>query len=72
MSIGSTGASDWETSRTQPARTAYSVREVAEQLGVCQATIWRALRRGELEGILFGGRRLITARSVEKLVAPKG
>jgi excisionase family DNA binding protein len=71
MSIGSTGASDWEKSAGGPARSAFSVAEVAQQLGVCQASIWRAIRRGELEAIMLGGRRLILARSVEKLLQPK-
>jgi excisionase family DNA binding protein len=73
MSIISTGASDWEhrSNRAAPARAAYSVQEVAEQLGVCQASVYRALKRGELEAVLLGGRRLIPARSIEKLLTAK-
>jgi excisionase family DNA binding protein len=68
MSIGSTGARHWEKPRSQPDRAAYSVREVAEQLGVCQASVYRALKRGDLEAVMLGRRRLILARSVEKLL----
>jgi excisionase family DNA binding protein len=49
-------------------RTAFSVQEVAEQLGICQASVYRALRRGDIEGVMLGGRRLIPVRSIEKLL----
>jgi len=65
MSIASTESSD----RTQ--RSAFSVQETAEQLGVCQASIYRALARGELEAVTLGGRRLIPASSIERLLTPK-
>ncbi|MGD9879967.1 MAG: helix-turn-helix domain-containing protein [Reyranella sp.] len=70
MSILSTGASDWEKPGSRPttARSAFSVQEVAKQLGVCQASVYRALKRGELEAVMFGGRRLIPAWSIEKLL----
>jgi excisionase family DNA binding protein len=51
------------------ARSAFSVQEVAEQLGVCQASIYRALKRGDLEAVMLGGRRLIPARSLNKLLS---
>ena len=69
MSIISTGTSDWERPGSQSARAAYSVPEVAEKLGLSQASILRAIRRGQLDGILIGGRRVITARSLEKLLS---
>jgi len=71
VSIASTGVSYWEKSGSGPARAAYSIPEVAEKLGVCEASVWRALGRGQLESIKFGGRRLITARSLEKLLTTK-
>ena len=55
----------------RPARAAFSGQEVAEQLGVCQASVYRALKRGELEAVTLGGRRLIPARCIEKLLAAK-
>ena len=68
MSILSTGASDWERPGAVR-RAAYSVPETAVQLGVSEASIWRALKRGQLDSIMFGGRRLVTARSIEKLLS---
>jgi len=68
MSIASTGATDWEKTAQIPARAAYSVSETAVLLGVSEASVWRALKRRQLDSIMFGGRRLITARSIEKLL----
>lgn len=52
-------------------RVAYSVRETAELLGLSEASLFRALRRGDIESVMLGGRRLIPARSLETLLAPK-
>jgi excisionase family DNA binding protein len=67
MSIVSIGASEWE--KGQPIRAALSVAETAETLGICEASVYRALRRGDLESVMLGGRRLIPARSISKLLA---
>jgi excisionase family DNA binding protein len=68
-SIRSTGAGAWEQSdRAGSNRIAFSVQETAEQLGVCQASIYRALKRGDLEAVMLGGRRLIPRHSIEKLL----
>ena len=68
-SIRSTGASDWEQSGSSGSnRIAFSVQETAKQLGVCPASIYRALKRGQLEAVLLGGRRLIPLHSIEKLL----
>jgi excisionase family DNA binding protein len=69
MSIASTGASEWEKASQQ--RAAYSVDETAELLGCCSASIYRALRRGELESVMLGGRRLIPAHTITKLLNAK-
>jgi excisionase family DNA binding protein len=71
QSSPSTGVSDWEQSSSRTGRSAFSVQEVAEQLGVCQASVYRALKRGELEAVTLGGRRLIPARSIETLLDGK-
>jgi excisionase family DNA binding protein len=71
MSIASTGASDWEKDHSGLGRAAYSVSETAAQLGVSEASVWRALKRHQLDSIMFGGRRLVTARSIEKLLSAK-
>jgi excisionase family DNA binding protein len=52
-------------------RAAYSVRETASLLGICPASVYRALRRGDLEGVMLGGRRLIPARCIDKLLSGK-
>jgi excisionase family DNA binding protein len=48
------------------ARAAYSATETAEKLGVSEASIWRAIKRGQLKAIKFGGRTLITAGSIQQ------
>lgn len=50
-------------------RTAFSVQETAAQLGVCPASVYRALKRGDLVAVMLGGRRLIPASSIDKLLA---
>jgi excisionase family DNA binding protein len=69
MSIASTGATVEERRREAQVRAAYSVQETAKQLGVSEASIWRALKRRQLDSIMFGGRRLVTARSIERLLS---
>jgi excisionase family DNA binding protein len=69
MSIVGTGASDGE--KGQPARAALSVSETASTLGICEASVYRALKRGDLESVTLGGRRLIPASSIQKLLAPQ-
>ena len=49
-------------------RAAYSVTETAELLGLCEASVYRALRRGDLVSVLIGGRRIIPASSIGKLL----
>jgi hypothetical protein len=81
MSIPSTGLSDWEKPGSRPggprrargspdgeiARVAYSIPETAKLLGVSEASVWRALKRRQLDSFLLGGRRLVPARSIERL-----
>ncbi len=69
MSIVSTGTSHWEKYPPPIARAAYSIAETAELLGLCEASVYRALRRGDIASVLLGGRRLIPARSIEKLLS---
>lgn len=44
----------------------FTVVETAEKLGVSQSTIWRMLRRGELESVQRSGRRLVPRRALER------
>jgi excisionase family DNA binding protein len=54
-------------------RVAYTTGEVATMLGRDRTTVWRWLKRGVLrEGKVPGGRRMVTAASLEKLLAAEG
>ena len=64
MNIVSTGASNVERGQ----RAALSVSETALTLGICEASVYRALKRGDLASVLIGGRRLIPALSINKLL----
>jgi excisionase family DNA binding protein len=67
VSIVSVGATDWE----KPAqRAAYSISETAELLGLCEASVYRALKRGDLASVLIGGRRVIPKTSLDRLLTP--
>jgi excisionase family DNA binding protein len=66
MTIVSAGLSAEEKGGT---RAAYSATETAEKLGVSEASIWRAIRRGQLKAIKFGGRTLITAGSINRVLS---
>lgn len=68
-SIQSVSGNDCDQfNEASPKRTAFSVQETAAQLGVCPASIYRALKRGDIDAVMLGGRRLIPRRSIEKLL----
>lgn len=67
MSVASTGVSKWEM---QPGRAAYSVAETAQMLGLCEASIYRAMNRGDIASVLVGGRRIIPATTIDQLLKP--
>jgi excisionase family DNA binding protein len=46
-----------------------TVREVAEELAVCRATVYALLERGELERVWVGNSIRIPAASLEALLA---
>jgi excisionase family DNA binding protein len=50
-------------------RRVYSIDEFAEMTGLCRATIYGMMRRGEMPFIVVGGRRRIPAAAVDKLLA---
>ncbi len=52
-------------------KTALSVRELSESLGVHRNTVYRAVQRGELRSVRIGKRLLIPTAEVERL-AGKG
>jgi excisionase family DNA binding protein len=47
-----------------------TVREVAEELAVCRATVYALLERGELERVWVGRSIRIPASSLEALLSP--
>ena len=54
-------------------RVAYTTGEVAAMLGRDRTTIWRWLERGVLQEVKVpGGRRMVTAASLEKLLRESG
>lgn len=48
-----------------------TVREVAEELAVCRATVYALLERGELERVWIGRSIRISAASLEALAAAR-
>jgi hypothetical protein len=44
------------------------VAETAEALGICEASVYRAIKRGDLVSVLIGGRRVIPMTSINKLL----
>jgi excisionase family DNA binding protein len=41
-----------------------SVAEAGRALGVSPSTVWRMIRRGDLQSVRYRGRRLVLARAV--------
>jgi excisionase family DNA binding protein len=54
-----------------PAPAAYSIKVVAERLGLSYRTIWRGVREGRVKSIRCGGAVRIPAGELEK-VCTKG
>ena len=50
-------------------RRAYKVEEVAELLGLSRNTVFRLLKRGELQSIKVGGSRRITVEQLDRYLA---
>jgi excisionase family DNA binding protein len=52
----------------QPEKLTLSVNEAAKRLGLCQNTIYELLNTGELPGVKFGGRWMVSVPALmEKL-----
>jgi excisionase family DNA binding protein len=52
-----------------PARVLYSPKETEEILAVSHATCYRLIAAGKLDARKLGGKTLITAESIERLIA---
>lgn len=50
------------------ARETVDVADVAARMGVAPATIYRAIRRGELDAVRIGRRILVIRTSVDRLL----
>ncbi len=48
-----------------------SQAEVAHRLGVSRTTVWRLVRRGELELVHIGARALVPRRCLQKFIGEK-
>lgn len=46
-----------------------TIRQTCEQLGVSDDTIYRLIKRGDLDAFKLGTRTLVTVASIEALVA---
>jgi hypothetical protein len=51
-----------------PARALYSTRETESILGISHASLYRLIGAGRLDARKLGGKTLITAASIERLV----
>ncbi len=51
-------------------RTAYSLDEAAQSLGLSRRTLYDLMDRGQLTTVKLGKRRLVPAAELERLVAP--
>lgn len=48
-----------------------SVPEAGTALGVSEATIWRMIRRGALQSVSRGGRRLVSVETIDDTQRPR-
>ena len=53
-----------------PPRRGYSVREVCQMLGIGNTTAWKLVKEEKLVAVKVAGRTVVTAASVEALLAP--
>ena len=51
--------------------TFVSVSEAGTTLGVSESTIWRMIRRGAVQSILKGGRRLVALKDIDDARRPR-
>lgn len=54
---------------SEPARALYSPRETEAILGISHASLYRLIAAGRLDARKIGGKTVITAQSIERLIA---
>lgn len=52
----------------KPVREAYSIREVAEILGMSYLTVYRGVQAGQIPAVTFGRNHRITRTTVDHLL----
>ena len=60
--------SDRDTAHRQA--MAMSIREAAEKLGISQALLWKLIRKGAVAVGRLGGRTLVAAHELQRLLRP--
>jgi excisionase family DNA binding protein len=60
---------NWPPEKPMEKPHAYSIREIAQALGIGLSTAYRRAHDGELPAIRLGGRLLVPAQAIERLLA---
>ncbi len=48
--------------------SAYPIAVVCRDFGICRATVYNLMRRGELKGVKVGGKRIFPASEIQRLL----
>jgi excisionase family DNA binding protein len=48
--------------------SAYPIAVVCRDFGICRATIYNLMKRGELKGVKVGGKRIFPASEIQRLL----
>jgi len=59
---------DSQKTPTWPAKLAYSVHEAAAALGLSASSIWKWISVGQLRAVRIGGRTLIPADELKRIL----
>lgn len=51
-----------------PTRRAHSIPEVASLLGITDRFVWTLIKRGDLESIKIGARRVVPVESIDSFI----
>lgn len=53
---------------TTPPRVAYKVPEAAKALAMCEATVWKLVKSGEIRSYKVGAARFIPATALDEFI----